>query len=170
MKWERPLVPKPRRKSQVQLVSLGLSQVEPDLGCPQQVSPLRARCLGARTLQGKDRLSGLVWGEPAISGVPLSSAGTFMSHTESQSGCPARPLGCQGAPAQSHSPKPASVSQGVSEKCPLSPPGLSSVEGWALQPRETLSLFGDSYQGSCLCCSSFRLLVSTTCLNMSRRA
>ena len=116
-------MPKPRRKSQVQLVSLGLSQVEPDLGCPQQVSPLRARCLGARTLQGKDRLSGLVWGEPAISGVPLSSARTFMCHTESQSGCPARPLGCQGAPAQSHSPKPASVSQGVSEKCPLSPQG-----------------------------------------------
>ena len=88
------------------------------LGVPNRYPCSGQGVSGARTLQGKDRRSGLGRGEPAIRGVPLSSA---TSHTESQSGCPARALGCQGAPAQSHPPKPASVSQGVSEKCPLSP-------------------------------------------------
>lgn len=53
---------------------------------------------------------------------------------------------------------------------PLFPPGLPTVEGWALQLGEAPSLFGGSYQGSCLCCSSFRLLISTTRLNMSHCA
>ena len=36
-------------------------------------------------------------------------------------GAQAVPFGCQGGAAQSQPPEPASVSRGVSEKCPLSP-------------------------------------------------
>ena len=45
------------------------------------------------------------------------------------------------------------VSREGCQRNALFPPGLPSVEGWALQPGEAPSLFGDSYQGSCLCCS-----------------
>ena len=167
MKWERPLVPKPRRRSQVQLVRLGLSQVEPrpwvsPTGIPAQGKASRGPGIC------KGRTDAPVWeggSQPSEGSLCLQPRPTRKAN-----------LGAQPEPLDVRELQPKATLQNLllshkgCQRNALFPPGLPSVEGWALQPGEAPSLFGDSYQGSCLCCSSFRLLISATRLNMSRRA
>ena len=139
-----------------------------DPGYSAQVFPLRARCLGVSALQRKDRLSALERGEAAIQGTPLFSDRTFTSHM----GKPV--LGAQPLPAgvrelQSQSLQSLQSLRLSREGCrrralflPVLPPG----EGWALQQREAPSLFGDTYQGSCCCCSCRSRFASATILNI----
>ena len=148
--WERPLVPKPLSGSQGQLLSLGLDQVQPRPWVSRAGVPPRGEVSWGRTVPGKDTFSGSERGEPAIRGIPLSAARTFASHIESLFWVPRQsPLGWS-------SPKPASrpcccLMRGVRES-PLSPRAPLSG-GMGLAARGSTALFGDSYQGSCLCCS-----------------
>lgn len=125
-----------------------------DPGYSAQVFPLRARCPGVSALQRKDSLSALERGEAAIQGTPLFSDRTFTSHMgKPVLGAQPLPVRCQGAPVPKspESPKPASVSGGVSETCPLSPSaaprgrmGLaaagSTIPFWRYLPGELLLL------------------------------
>lgn len=76
-----------------------------------------------------------------------------MSHMESQFWVPGQtPLGVRELQTKTSLQYLLLSPEGCQRK-PLFPPGLPSVEGWALQPGEAPALFGDRYQGSCLCCS-----------------
>lgn len=162
-------MPEALRRSQVQLMSLGLSQVGQRPWGSRTGVPLGARCLGAGLCEG--RTCSLVWNgerQPSEGSLCLQP-GLSRPTWKANSRCPGSPLGCQGGPAQSQPPEPASVSPGVSEKCPLSPRAALGG-GTGLAAEEAPSLFGDSYQGNCLCCSSFRCLFSVTFLKMVLRS
>ena len=73
------------------------------LGVPYRCPP-RGKVSWGRTVQGKDVLSGLERGEPALRGIPLSSARTLRPTWKANSGCPGSPPWASG----SSSPKPAS--------------------------------------------------------------
>lgn len=128
---ERPLVPKALSRSQGQL----LSQGQPRPWVSRAGVPPWGKVSWGRTVPGKDTLSGLERGEPAIRGIPLSAARTFTSHMESLFWVPRQsPLGWLVQPKASL--QMLLLSHEGCQRNPLFPPGLPSVEGWALQPGE----------------------------------
>ena len=91
-------------RSQGWLLSLDLYQVQPRPWVSRVGVLPRGKVSWGRTVPGKDTLTGLERGEPAIRGIPLSAARTFTSHTESLFWVPRQsPLG-----VRLSSPKPAS--------------------------------------------------------------